>query len=496
VRSNQAALIRVLGDADELAASAGASGSAVLVPGDRWWMRWGRPQPGMLLTRFAPLLTSAALAEHHALLASLDAVVVSSDAFVNPSASVRPGSTAVPRIGRDHADIDLASLRLVSRSNGVSGVTPRRVTVTTEDGRPLLPVHDSAAVIDPADPIGRYLGALAMAEGWELVAYGFPLLGDGRAWESLPRLYLDSSTLAEVDASPRTGAVVEALDAPPPADAAVLAARRWTLAREDLQVGAGADDAERYLAWRALAERVGLPPVVLLRSDPFPEAPEQLFPTGSPLAVRSLLDRWVDGAPPLIATELPPLDTPWTLVDDEGGHHLAELAVTWHRDEVFAGLDWRAMLAAELHGEEPPRSYRSLLGAVVALAGRWRIEGPPPRSDRVGSLWEALLPDPAARAEALREGADWLDRAAGTGAASNTCGDATGDTRDVGSSGLDDALVELGSALRRETTPGRCGRYVARAVHLCEVLLVDGDADDPLRLRDEAGLWRRLAEGL
>ena len=64
----------------------------------------------------------------------------------------------------------------------------------------------------------------------------------------------------------------------------VLSRERWTLSQEVLAPVVAAPEAERYLAWRAIVERLGLPPLVHVRCGP--DAAELLLRTDSPLAVR------------------------------------------------------------------------------------------------------------------------------------------------------------------------------------------------------------------
>jgi hypothetical protein len=150
---------------------------------------------------------------------------------------------------------------------------------------------------------------LAFGHGWEFVSFGFPALpAEIAAWGHLPRLYLPDGT--------------------------VLSRERWTLDGATVARVAAAGEAERYLAWRAEADRLRLPPLVHVRCGP--DQPELLLRTDSPLAVRCLFDTILADAPWMIVTELPGQPDAWPLRDAEGQHYLAELAVTWYADDYWA----------------------------------------------------------------------------------------------------------------------------------------------------------------
>ncbi|MDP9441593.1 MAG: hypothetical protein M3P34_05335, partial [Actinomycetota bacterium] len=166
------------------------------------------------------------------------------------------------------------------------------------------PIYDATTLIGRDDRCSAALLAAAMTHGWELVAWGFPVLPAERyRWHHLPRLDLPGGT--------------------------VLSGERWLFPPEVVATLRALSGYDRYQAWRDEAERRGLPEFALLRWELNPTAPELLFPTASPLAVRALFDRLPAGAGPLVLGEVPEAVRSSPVIDAGGGHHIAELAVTW-----------------------------------------------------------------------------------------------------------------------------------------------------------------------
>ncbi|HET7488854.1 MAG TPA: lantibiotic dehydratase [Acidimicrobiales bacterium] len=280
--------------AAEPAAGAGPAGSFLLLAGAGRWARWGRPQPGLFATRHAALLGGAD--GHLELLARLGAVQVWGADPAERTSALRPPAAA-------HLAADgLAGVAL--EGDGDGRVWVRRPGSEARE----LPVYDAATAVGRTDRCSALLLAAAMTHGWELVAWGFPLLGaEEERWHHLPRLVLPGGT--------------------------VLSAERWLVPADVVARLRELRGWERYRAWREEAERRRLPALAFLRWEPNPTAPELLFPAESPLAVRALFDRLPAGAGPLVLTEVPEQVRSSPVVDGEGGHHVAELAVTWVREQ-------------------------------------------------------------------------------------------------------------------------------------------------------------------
>ena len=285
-------------------------------------VEWGRPQAGMFVARMASALAARdgatpavdELRRHVATLGDRGVVaadVVGSDA-PDLNTAVRPRTGAIRLEPHGRGESSLHGLRL--ELDAVS----RRPWVIDRDGNRMLPTYQSAAAIGGVDPCSWLLFRLAMGHGWEFVSFGFPALPAERStWHHLPRLVLPGGT--------------------------VLSAERWTIPGETLRAIASCDETERYLAWRAVAEGLGLPPVVRIRWDPHPAASPILLRTDSPLAVTSLFTRLPSDAPRLIVTELAGGVEAHCVESPDGGHHLAELAVSWvddnYCDSVLADND-------------------------------------------------------------------------------------------------------------------------------------------------------------
>jgi thiopeptide-type bacteriocin biosynthesis protein len=298
------------------------------------------------------------------------------------------GVEAVELVGADpsNANAALGSPLAARRVGPVpDGLDPRRLGLRIDgEGRPflveldaegaeatggrLVPLHPHASAVGSANALSAGLWRVAQAQCWEWVGLGVPLLpseveaGGGRP-RGLPR----------VEGQPGV----------------VLAPRRWVLDPGELRAIARATGADRYLAWRGLAERLGLPALVLVRTSPDPETPERLVRTDGALAVRAFLDAVAHQQPRrLVARELPGDPSRWPVVSTRG-HHLAELVVSW-RDRNF----WRAApddrprpdgtpgaqpagewcqvvwaVPASPTGDEPLVPWRRLEEAVAELTG-------------------------------------------------------------------------------------------------------------------------------
>jgi hypothetical protein len=299
---------------EELPAGAGPWGTLVVHAADRAWARWGRPQPGLFVGRLAATLAAAGgrddpevralVAAHESLLdaAPGGAVVVAGSDAENPNAALGlPGGSGVvePHGGTGTCARDVHVV--VDPDHRTARLA---VDAGPEPGPGGLPVYPGTSSFGRVDPCGRVLRAIAMSHGWELVSFGFPLLDAERdGGPPLPRLTVGPDV--------------------------VVAARRWVLEPAELAAVRAADGVERYRRWCRLARRRGLPELALVRRGPNPGGVESLLVVTSPLAVRTLGDRRDDDA--VVVTELPEPIASWPRGPD-GGHHLSELAVTWHTD--------------------------------------------------------------------------------------------------------------------------------------------------------------------
>jgi hypothetical protein len=204
-----------------------------------------------------------------------------------------------------------AGLRLSPHGDGDCGLAGIGLTVGADhrgwlDGpqaqSPLLPIYDGTVSVGFGDRCRRLLLLIARCHGWELLSHTVsPSHAERTRWQHLPRLRLPGG--------------------------AVLSPRRWTIDANALTRAAALDGPARYLAWRGEIEARDIPAIVHVRTSP--EAPELLMRTDSPLAADALLRKCSPDTRWLSVTELPGDPHDWPIVDACGGHHLAEVAVTW-----------------------------------------------------------------------------------------------------------------------------------------------------------------------
>ena len=464
------------------------------------WARWGRPQPGMFVTRFAALLGRGEVDDPgpvgDPVLTSLARTlrrigarrIVGADA-TNPNAALRPMLDGVESWGWSLAgDVDDPSPARVGDVGGTA-------EVCDADGGWFVPVYDSAAVIGGRDPVSRFARTVAMAHGWELAAWGFPVLtGEVERWSSLPRLVAAASGRG----APTT----------------VLSPRRWVVGGATLEaIRAEPVEAERYLAWRAEMDRRDVPARVIARWALLPDAPELILATESPLALRGLCERLPAGPATLVLSELPdPIDE-WPVRSAEG-HHLAELAVTWVRRTP--PLD-----PAVFPGGVVPSTFGAVLDALDdADPAPARPDAPDdPLRLRQRARFAALLDElvePPERAAVAKGAAAWLTRVADAQDAPGTEPerDPEPEPRASGPAGhpadrrlradlrslrraFDDDIATIDAAEApaegdRPDPPTVRTQLVARLGHIDAVARWGEGAD---RLRDEATVWRSLSPG-
>jgi Tryptophan dimethylallyltransferase len=207
---------------------------------------------------------------------------------------------------------------------------------------------------------------------------------------------------------------------------------------------------------------------------------------------------------------------PWFWVDlrratDRGEPGVIEVAIAahgggvpteWFRTAVERGLVERADAVERSEALDPglfpqhrvPAAYASLLSAtsrtaLVLLRGDGSQVG---RSwtlvrDEVAAIYEALVPEPAFRREALLEYAQWLERTVARDGLGNEAGFGSTPVLEEGSSAR---YAELGSRLRSELDREDLVVSVGRIAHTQVLRLRPDDDDDVLR---EVRIARDLA---
>ena len=250
---------------------AGPEGAFVLssLNGGAVVTEWGRPQAGMFVARLAPALSN-------------DGLALVTELRRRSGTSRAEGIVAAEIVGSDPVSLNtavqpwIARCRLEPHGTSLAGLRLElepgslRPWVIGARGERIFPAYHSAAAIGGVDPCSWLLFRLAMGHGWEFMSFGFPALAQERAsWLHLPRLVLPGGT--------------------------VLSAERWTIDGKTLRAIRACDEPGRYLAWRAEAERLGLPDLLRVRWDRHPGAAPVLMRTDSPLAVSSLFLRVASG---------------------------------------------------------------------------------------------------------------------------------------------------------------------------------------------------------
>jgi hypothetical protein len=270
---------------------------------------WGRPQPGIFLTRLGQLLNdpdseSGDLVDEHVARwtsAGLSPIEIVGADPSNPNAALRPRSVAPtlnPHVDGELRVCDLAVVTVHDRPWLRSANHPERL---------LLPMCTSAALVGTRDPCSRTLFELAMAHGWELTTVErFRLAEEGAAWDHLPQLRLPGGT--------------------------VLAPERWWLDAPTVAAIAGEKGAAQFLAWRRQAVKLELPVLVWVGFVADPDEPRLVVRTDSPLAVHCLFLR-LRRSPGGLVIAAPHGDPGrWPVCDDADQHYVAELAVGWSDD--------------------------------------------------------------------------------------------------------------------------------------------------------------------
>jgi Lantibiotic dehydratase, N terminus len=388
-------------------AAAGPCGSMILWAVPDGWVKWGRPQPAMFSSRFGVLLDP-------------DNNDPSPPSLESPPAELRNRLAeigAVQVVGSDpgshNAAIRARSTELLLEPHDAGPL--QGWTVSTEPGslRPslhppmqeasLVPIYDSAANFGGHDSCSRFLRTAAMAQGWELLAWGFPILpAERERWHHLPRLVVSRDSARDSESSET-----------------VISSRRWIVDAEVIRRITNLDGSDRYLAWRAEIQGIGASDLVLVRAGLNPDNPELLIRTDSALTVRALFDglRRDERTTPLVLTELPGDPASWPVQDEAGGHYLSELAVTWFNPPTSAELPPGHLFP----GSVLPPFYAALTAVLAARVPRPRLhrteETPPGNTvltllTEINTIYTALVPDRSRRVGVFTEAANWLTRSA------------------------------------------------------------------------------------
>ncbi|MCP2336564.1 lantibiotic dehydratase [Actinomadura rupiterrae] len=282
---------------------AGPGGAVVLAVAGSGALRveWGRPQPLALSARFEPLLSEP------------DASSPLAVAVRNWYASWPPRTAQAMEVAAaDPPSLNVATRPTVTERRLISTDDTTKTVVRTESLRPwledpgrgdaLVPVCNSAAGVGGWDLRGFVLHRLALGHGWEFICRR--LLPRPAPGTRIPRIELPSS--------------------------AALSPARWTLGERDLNEILDLDEADRYLAWRARAEDLGLPDAVWTVIEDDPEAAPLFFMTTGPFAVAAMLHRLEEQPRPVEFFEAHGAAQPWIECPDTGHRYACELAVTWH----------------------------------------------------------------------------------------------------------------------------------------------------------------------
>ncbi|MFC4905716.1 lantibiotic dehydratase [Actinomadura gamaensis] len=284
--------------------TAGPGGAVVVAVCGRGGLRveWGRPQPLALAARFEPLLgepgaaspLAAAVRDWYASWPSRTARAMEITGADAPGLNVASRPPVTPR-RLDSAGADRTVVR----------VDRERLLPWLADpawGDALVPVYNSSAAIGGRDPRGFVLHRLALGHGWEFLCRRL-----------LPR--------------PAPGGRVPRVELP---SSAVLSPARWCLGEQAVAEMLAPAEPSRYLAWRALADGLGLPETVWASVEDDPEAPPLYLITTSPLAVAALLHRLEERPRPVELFEVHGTERSWAECGDTGRRYSCELAVTWH----------------------------------------------------------------------------------------------------------------------------------------------------------------------
>ncbi len=288
----------LLGSASTVAPAApgqgmGPWGCALAVPGPGGWIpRSVRGDPAFFLARWAGLAPGPYAA-------ALDAAVGTGwrPRPVRVTRYVNLGASLCPPFGQP---LDPAPGALVDVAGRVG---------LAADGR-AVPVIETAAAPVFADPTEAAAYRAASTWGWELVATGLPPLPEEVAvLRHLPPILAPSGV--------------------------VVHPRRWLLAPDELAACAGAATAvERFVAWRALVGRRGLPEVLTVRLRASPSAPHLTVLADSALSVEAFLGEIDDRVAVAVVFDGPDVDGLLPGPDGEG--HVAEVAVAF-TDRRWAG---------------------------------------------------------------------------------------------------------------------------------------------------------------
>ena len=279
------------------------------------WIGLGRPEPALFVARFANLLRKPGnddeipllqeLREHVARAAQngMELAEVAGWHPLNPNAAIRPSLSRCVLDTQGDRETNLQNLQV-----SIEPASLRPWILRPHNSSRVVPVLTCAANLGARDAATSALAQLALAHGWEFLAFGFPQFqSEQKRWHHLPRLILD--------------------------DDIVLSGERWTLEKAFVSRLGKLSGVDRYLAWIRELERINPPELVHIHTCP--DEPELLMCTNSPLAVQCIFDACKGHLSNLFLTELTGDPAFWPVTDGEGQHYLAEIAITWCADQYW-----------------------------------------------------------------------------------------------------------------------------------------------------------------
>jgi hypothetical protein len=277
-------------------ATPGPCGSLVFILSDEPYIAtflWGRPQPDLVSClayedqpRFSWPFSGTGIE-------SLEIVGVDA---INPNATNRP-CTSAKQIGRHFGSIVPLS-RVLLEVDEKCRPWLRLPNLQTR----FVPTYSVLAGIGVSDPAGRFLLRLAMAHGWEFLSYGIPTVNE-KLGSEVPKLVVGQASL--------------------------LSQRRWILPEDFIEKQRRLKGLDRYYAWMAVINTLGVTEWVWIRPVNQPDAPCLLMRTDSPIIVESVMNRLSSNCGDLLLIALPGDPLNWPIRDMNGNHYLCELMISW-----------------------------------------------------------------------------------------------------------------------------------------------------------------------
>jgi hypothetical protein len=118
----------------------------------------------------------------------------------------------------------------------------------------------------------------------------------------------------------------------------VLSGEQWCLDREAVRALTTCSGSARYLAWREHVERLALPERVWVGPADGFDPERLLLCSDSPLVVHCVFEELARDPHAVVFVEAHGDPSEWPVRDEQGGHHVAEFAVSWFDDEHWSAL--------------------------------------------------------------------------------------------------------------------------------------------------------------